>query len=301
MAQGYSISRKSKRMIIVKVSGGLGNQLFQYALGRNIAISQNIEVAFDLIWYRIHKQRAYALEHFNANVRIASDKEAAPLRKYGPQKGRLAFIHNLFFLNPQRYILEEPFGSKMDILPSPDNTYLSGWWQSEKFFTNIASVIRNELTLKETPGEYFQKIATRARTTPSVGIHVRRGDYTTPKVQKGMKLLPASYYQSAVDKLAFSIKNPSFFIFSDDIEWAKKNISFPGETTFVSAEDKIRDYEELVLMSACKHQIIPNSSFGWWAAWLNQNQDKQVIAPLQWFSDHSKRADDIIPQGWQKI
>ena len=174
-----------------------------------------------------------------------------------------------------------------------------GLYQSEEYFNNIKDVIKKEFTLKNPLGN--EAGASEKEMNNSlfpISLHIRRGDYVKNKiVREILGTLPLEYYKQAINFVTKNIKNPTFFIFSDDIEWAKENLKTSLPTVFVSKQG-IKDYEELILMSKCKHNIIANSSFSWWGAWLNQNSDKIVIAPKQWFVDKTVDEANILPEGW---
>jgi len=287
--------------IIIKLGGGLGNQLFQYALGRSLALTKGKEVKFDLSWFEIYKERVPKLNHFNTAVEIATKRETKKVKKYGRKFGRFAFLYNLFFINESIYIKPKDFGFNPEIFDIRKSVYLDGIWHSEKYFKNIENIIRQKITLKETPGKYFKQMEEKMNTTNSVSLHIRHGDYLT--MQKAIDIIgvcPIDYYYKAVEKISSKKANPTFFIFSDEINWVKENLKIDFPMIFVS-NGKFKDYEELMLMSKCKHNIIANSSFSWWGAWLNQNPNKVVIAPKNWFKAKNINTKDLIPDDWIKI
>lgn len=291
-----------KNKIIIKIGGGLGNQLFQYALGRNLALTGNKEVKFDLSWFNTYKERKYKLDHFNTVTEIGTKSEIKAVKKYGKKYGRLAFLHNRLFIDDSIYIKQKDaadFDPK--IFQINRSVYLDGIWHSEKYFKQIEDSVRKEVKLKNHPHEGFEEIAERMGRENSVSLHVRRGDYLTmSKAIKTMNVCSIEYYNEAVKIIASKVKNPIFFVFSDDINWAKENLKLNFPVFFVSNK-VIPDYEELILMSKCKHNIIANSSFSWWGAWLNMNHNKIVILPKNWFKDKEKSTKDIAPNNWIKI
>jgi len=288
-------------MIIIKIQGGLGNQMFQYALGRNIAITNKTTVKFDLSWFEQYKTRTYKLHHFNIVGDFATNKESKRLKKYGRKAGRLAFLHNYFIADDSIYIKQKQFEFNPKILKNKGPAYLDGHWQSKKYFKNVEDVIREEFTLKNEPSNTYKNNEQKIKERNSVSLHIRRGDYITmKKAADAIGVCPLDYYYKAVKKIAKKIEKPTFFIFSDDIEWVKKNLKIKYPMIFVS-NNKLEDYEELILMSKCKHNIIANSSFSWWGAWLNNNPNKMVIAPKRWFKDPSKNTGDLIPENWIKL
>jgi hypothetical protein len=147
-----------------------------------------------------------------------------------------------------------------------------------------------------------QEIINEIMDTNSVSLHVRRGDYLiNPRAKQLLVVCDAEYYLKSVEIMSSKVERPHFYIFSDDIKWAKENIIMPFKTTFVGENGPRKSYEDLRLMSLCKHNIIANSSFSWWGAWLNENPNKIVIAPKQWFRSSEKDTKDLIPESWLKI
>ncbi|HED37756.1 MAG TPA: alpha-1,2-fucosyltransferase [Ignavibacteria bacterium] len=288
-------------MIIIKLKGGLGNQLFQYTLGRSLEFVHHKQVKFDLSWFDKFPQRKYNLSNFNTKVDIATKIEIIMLREWKMKKdGRRYFPLNLFRKKHALHIEENYYHYQDKILEVRNNTYLDGNWQSEKYFKNIENIIRKEITLKEKVNENLKRNMQEIKECNSVSLHIRRGDYTTVKVQCILKLCSPEYYNQAIEFVKNKTKKPTFFIFSDDMEWVRNNIETHTPTIFVS-DGNLKDYEELILMSRCKHNIIANSSFSWWGAWLNDNQNKIVIAPKKWFKDTSKNTKDLIPESWIKL
>lgn len=285
-------------MIIIKLRGGLGNQLFQYALGKNLSLSNNAELKFDISDYKNNPDRHYCLNFFNIKTSLAGSTEIDNLKKSSIKK-------LMEKLKPYKYksTITEKFGCfNPNILKLKNNKYLIGYWQSEKYFKNIEKIIRQEITLKDKPSNYFSELSSQINYANSVSLHVRRGDYVkNKKFSKIFNALDLNYYKKAVDLITQQINYPYFFIFSDDLSWAKDNLSLPCHHALVNADKKFNDCEELILMSLCKHNIIANSSFSWWGAWLNKNPNKIVIAPKKWFNDNSKDTSDLLPDNWIKI
>jgi len=184
----------------------------------------------------------------------------------------------------------------------PDNIYLEGYWQSEKYFKHIESIIRNDFTyINETDSDNL-KILNRIKGSESIAIHFRRGDYiNNRKTNEVHGICSMEYYNSAVDYIAQKVSSPYFFIYSDDIEWVKRNLSIKYNKMFVDINTPEKASNDLRLISNCKHQIIANSSFSWWGAWLNQNPEKIVIAPKKWFMDEKRNTSDLIPEKWIRL
>lgn len=286
-------------MIIAKLQGGLGNQMFQYAIGRHLAHIHNAELKLDISWFDNIKDntatREYKLKMLNIIENIAANDEIKRLKKYEQKNGRRYILHNLLFADNSIYVKEKQSRFDENILKASDNIYLDGFWQSEKYFKEIESIIRKDFAFKEKVSEKNRKIAEEISAVNSVSVHIRRGDYLTLS-QHG--LYGKEYYKKAETIIDGKIKNPRFFVFSDDTEWVKRNIIFKRKTTYITHNKESKDYEDMRLMSMCKRNIIANSSFSWWGAWLNQNPDKIVIAPREWVKKEQGKTNDRHCEGW---
>ena len=301
------------KIIISRISGGLGNQLFQYAVARSIAENNGAQTVLDTSWFINNKndtKRDFLLPFFNISAREMKKEDEKNINLpdtinntfYNKIKRKIfRILENLKPLDKKKFIIEPSFNFHPEILKIRNSCYLSGVWQSEKYFKEIEDIIRKEFTLKNKPakktGEWIEKI----ENANSVSLHIRRGDYVeNQKTNQFHGTCDLGYYEKAIKIISEKIKNPEFFIFSDDINWAKDNLKINFPTYFVSDKD-IPDYEELIVMSKCKHDIIANSSFSWWGAWLNQNKDKIVIAPKNWFKAKHLDTKDLIPESWLTI
>lgn len=285
-------------MIITKLNGGIGNQLFQYAAGKNLAIKNNTILKLDLSDYdKIDpRYRHYDLNSFNIEEKIATEEDMEKIQKKGISK----FLEIFLPYFKRTLIKYHGYDFDPDFFKIKDNVILDGYWQSEKYFIDSADAIRKEFTLKNEPGTRAKEMAEKIVNAESVSLHIRRGDYLSGKFSSIYPVLATDYYLQAINLIAEKTDNPVFFIFSDDIEWVKNNlkISYPGE--YVS-DNNIKDYEEIILMSKCRHNIIANSSFSWWGAWLNSNPEKIVIAPEKWFNIKLFNEKDLLPSAWYTI
>ncbi|MEK7069688.1 MAG: alpha-1,2-fucosyltransferase [Patescibacteria group bacterium] len=285
-------------MIIIKLNGGLGNQLFQYSLGRSLSIKNNDVFKLDLSDFTKDNPRSYSLGHFNIVENLAKKEDVAKFNKKGLSK----LFEKIKPYYKKSVIKYKGYDFDQNILKLSGNFYLDGYWQSEKYFKDIEGVIRKEITLKEPLVDEHANLINNIKNSNSVSVHIRRGDYATNKKFSAVyNLLDEEYYQRTVKFIAEKIKEPKFFIFSDDIKWAKQNLNIPYPKIFVSDNSEIKDYEELTLMSFCKHNIIANSSFSWWGAWLNTNIDKIVLSPDKWFNIGVGNTSDLIPEDWIKL
>lgn len=277
-------------MIITKLKGGMGNQLFQYALGRSVAAKHNTELKLDNSWFGVVPDRQYDLDHFNITGTLATNSEVNQF--CGP-------LARLF--NRNAYIKEKYYRFDPDVLASGDNIYLEGYWQSPKYFENIADIIRQECTIKgEAKGKNAETMKL-IKNTNAISLHVRRGDYVASKsTNKFHGTSPLAYYEAAVAKLAEKVKKPHFFIFSDDSKWTKENLKLDYPMTFIVGNDEVAE-EDLRLMTNCQHFIIANSTFSWWGAWLATNPNKIIITPKTWFAARPGDEADLIPQDWIRL
>ena len=293
-------------MIITQLIGGLGNQLFQYAAGRGIAQELETELKLDISGFRAYPLRSFKLNHFNITCQIASDDEILSVQK----KGRSKILNKISEIVDQkkpfykRNVIRERFSYQYDkeIELIHDNRYLEGYWQNEQYFKDIEELIRSEFTLKDpvsAPNQMLLQIV--ENDDNSVSIHIRRGDYVTnAHTSQYHGTCSPEYYYAAMKKIQRTIPSPHYYIFSDDISWVKENLSIPGPVTFFEGRGD-RDYEELMLMKCCRYNIIANSSFSWWGAWLNDNPAKMVIAPLRWLNDPNINTSDAVPGTWIRI
>ena len=288
-------------MIVVRLSGGLGNQLFQYAAGRCLSVACHTELVLDLSWYKntpaSNTPRQYELVNFSIVARLAKAKEEHTFRLYTHRiLSRLPFMPR-----PWRLYRESGFDFDDKFMGIKDNTYLDGYWQSYKYFEPVAQTVRSELSPLLAPSALDRVVGEQIRQTQSVSVHVRRGDYVTLKsAAKVHGASPLDYYHAALRTMKSKVANPSFFVFSDDMLWARENLEFPGPVVFVSHNGPATAFQDLRLMSECHHHVIANSSFSWWAAWLNPRQDKCVIAPKKWFMDERMTAS-LTPVDWLRL
>jgi hypothetical protein len=260
-------------MKTIKLKAGLGNQLFQYAYGRNL-IEEGQEIIFDTSFFSSNTQdtpRPFLLKKFN-------------------------IPESIIFINQKEHVLKNILNKIYSKITGNYN-----FFQSELYFKNIEHIIRKEFTLKDPLSNDAQKFKDIIlQTSNSVSIHIRRGDYISNiSAHRHHGLCDINYYQRAITHITQKIQSPTFFIFSDDIEWAKENLNI--DNAIYVSNPNLTECEELMLMSYCKHNIIANSTFSWWGAWLNQNHDKIVIAPKQWTTKKTSNQLNILPKSWIQI
>ncbi len=295
-------------MVITQLSGGLGNQMFQYALGRHLAIKNNSELKLDLSSFASDPLREYSLNVFNT-IQMPAAKEEINRLKFGFQNPFLLFIANNINRVTRRLsrrsliksstLCEETVFSFMNhALNTKGDIYLQGYWQSEKYFLAIRAVLADEFSILTKPNSANADFLKEMQCCESVSIHVRRGDYlSNPKTNSIHQCCSVNYYTEAVSLIKSRIKSPRFFVFSDDPDWAEANLTF-GNIRVIRGNEGAKSVEDLRLMSNCRHNIIANSSFSWWAAWLNQNPDKIIISPRKWFKVKQFDSNDRVPESW---
>ncbi len=292
-------------MIITKLLGGLGNQMFQYAAGRALAIKNETNLTIDvssLNSYKLHQ--GYQLpDIFNANFQIATRRDiwkSAGLYKIDLLQNLITKV--LKIKKKSGYIYEPHFNYWSGFKDVSDGTYLSGYWQSEKYFIDFENELRKDFTFKPTLNGLNIDLADAIKeSSNSVSLHIRRGDYLSdPKASKIHGACPISYYKKSVKFISESLNNPQYYIFSDDIQWAIQNLRIEEEHTFIKHNVGQYSYIDMMLMSMCKHHIIANSSFSWWGAWLNPSKEKIVIAPQKWFEVDINQSD-LIPKNWLQL
>jgi hypothetical protein len=280
-------------MIVVRLRGGLGNQLFQYACGRALALRNGAPLKLDLIQYRDRscaERRPYLLGRF----RIAAS-EAGALELKLAHGGRIARAATALAPSRRfRMFSEEGLRFQPEVAAARGNAYLIGYWQCERYFADCADAVRSECALRSEPMGENLRLLREIEECEAVSVHVRRGDFLT---EPGFHPCGLEYYRSAAERIATAVRAPRYYVFSDDPAWTKEHFTLQP-AVFVSHNGVDRPEEDLRLMRRCKHHIMANSTFSWWAAWLCEQPRKIVIAPRRWFADSARDASDIVPEGW---
>ena len=293
-------------MIIIKLFGGLGNQLFQYALGRKLSLLHNTKLLFDTSDFNKYENMSkigIGIKKFNVNFEEAEYKDLIKVFFIKPKSinkflkiisSRLfSYINHLFlnkyFYEKSPFIYYEKFACYKD-------AYFHGFWQNEKYFSDIRKVLVNEIDLKSKNKKHLD-LLNLIKNKNTVAVHIRRGDKTLKKNQ-GMFALPKlNYFIKSMDYMKKNLKNPFFLFFSDNIEWVKKKFPKSYNRKFVIG---FTETEDLISMKNCKHNIISNSTFSWWAAWLNVNKNKIVICPQKWTTINNNPFNPSLSR-WIKI
>ena len=280
-------------MIYSRIRGGLGNQLFQYAVARSLADQLGVNLGLDIREYSASSNFQMGLTKFN--IRAILNPDGLIRHK---KDGKILFaLENL--VGKHKHVYYEPFLSfDKNVLSKQDGTFLKGYWQSEKYFTD-KNKIMEDLEIIKSPTEKNTQIKAKIEECNSISLHIRRGDYVSNSTHGTCDL---GYYNKAVQFFINKYgSNFEVFAFSDDPSWVQKNLELPVKINFISNNSSNNSYEDLRLMTCCKHNIIANSSFSWWGAWLNKNPKKCVIAPKQWFADIKIANKDITPRNWLRI
>lgn len=292
-------------MIITQLIGRLGNQLFQYAAGRSLALANKCQLKLDISRTDTYKRcNEHELNIFNIKAEIANTEEIH--RLIGSQIKFARFLRRKLELTKKTHFIECGASYEPTFIDIKQPIYLEGYWQSYKYFEPYDIKIRSELTFNKPLGGTNSEIAVSIDRVNSVSVHIRRGDYiSNPAFAKVHGFVGIDYYNKALQRICNEIVSPVFFVFSDDIAWAKENLRLGKNAIFVSHNTGASSFEDMRLMSLCKHNIIANSSFSWWGAWLNNYANKIVIAPQKWFADRSVVADydkfmeNLIPKSWR--
>ena len=274
-------------MIVSRILGGLGNQMFQHASGLGIADRLGTSYQADLSCFQNYALRPEGLSRLRIGSPVVSEAEY-PITKrsgegYPEERAGLARVKEA----SMRFD-EGVFAHGCDL-------FLVGYWQNQRYFSSIRPRLVQEFSPVEPTAspEMLEEI----QGSSSVAVHVRRGDYLqNPKVRRHFGVCTLDYYRMGVKLIAERVGGARFFVFSDDPEWARANLKL--DATYVFGNSDIEDFR---LMTACRHFIVANSSFSWWAAWLGQSSDKIVVAPDPWFISNRFDSSEIVPTGWIKI
>lgn len=286
-------------MIITQLTGGLGNQMFQYAFGYCLAKKNDTKLKYVFDNFNHVTSRQLELEVFQITGKQAI---AEDIKRIYLDKIKISKIISIF-TKKQKYIFQEKkqFFQSTN-LTIPNDSYVTGYWQSEKYFLDFSDQIKKEFTFKNLLSKKNREILETINQNNSVGVHIRRGDYISNKKTYGYHgVCGLDYYQSAIEKITNKISSPVFYFFSDDPAWVKENFKTIKNSYYIDWNTGINSYCDMQLMSLCKHNIIANSSFSWWGAWLNNNKSKIVITPKKWFAKNNANTKDLIPETWLQI
>lgn len=276
----------------VKIKGGLGNQLFQYAFAKKLEIETNELIGLDISIYDTFKERSLEITKFNLKIKNNLQHRVMKRLKFGTFLYKIYVLLNIVF-NIKYYFEKKEKVEKIEKLK--EYNYFDGYWQDLYYLSGIEEELRKELKLINNIEYKIKKNA--------VAVGFRKGDYLKQNIKKKFGICDLYYYKTGVKIIKDKISNPIFYIFSDDICLVKKDIkkifSEEDNIVYINEDKKYSPAEELIIMSKCQHAIIPNSTFSWWGAWLMENPFKIIIVPKYWYKDGSNI--NIIPKEWIKI
>ncbi len=283
--------------VTVRLMGGLGNQLFQYATARAISLRADAKLLLDIGGYSSDGLRNFELDAFSIQANLISDS------RFKKSRVRRLWERILPLSSAVRVYKEPHFHFDESILELRAPIIIEGYWQSERYFRDFTSEIRNELIPVQPLEKYNAEIAAHIVDTHAVSLHIRRGDYiTNAHTNSYHGVCPIEYYNAAIDFVRKSVgSDVHLFVFSDDHDWTKKNIKSSFPITYIESNLGSRGFRDMQLMSLCRHHIIANSSFSWWGAWLNPRPDKIVVAPKNWFSNTQNNTSDLMPESWVRL
>jgi len=292
-------------MVTIRLKAGMGNQMFQYAFGLRMARALGVDLRIDLslLLDRARGENHVYRDYDLAIFQVPDDFTISPniLRVlYKTKSSKVCKLTRKWVELGKKYLKEPHFQVSKVILDNPqDNTIYEGWWQSEQYFSDIAAEIREVFTFIHPILEESKELLKQIKNTNSICLNVRRTDFL---ITANLNTTNQDYFLKAAHKMAAAIENPHFFIFSDDVKWCAENLNLPYPTTLVDHSHKGTKFGNYMqLIKACKHFIIPNSSFAWWAVWLNENENKKVIAPAKWFNEGEYDTSDLVPSSWERI
>ncbi len=290
-------------MIIVNLAGGLGNQMFQYALGKAISLEKNTELLLHIKDTQNNQHNGYELKDvFGIQARIARQSDLKKVLGVRANPWIMRRMRSKHWLRGNCYFLEPHFHYTHSVFNIPDNTFIKGYWQSEKYFLKFKDEILRYFSFNnKNLSKENKNIIKEIKSHTSVSIHVRRGDYLSVKAHRVHGTMGVDYYKKAVSRFKTQLDHILYVLFTDDIGWVKN--SFPsilggGNYIIVDNNHGAQSYHDMMLMSLCKHNIIANSSFSWWGSYLNKNPNKKVIAPEKWLSAVDKNTSDLFPDSW---
>ena len=284
-------------MIIVKLFQGFGNQMFQYAFARSLSLRYGKEVKFDLSWYTENsKHRAFVLDRLKVQYECATEKEIYDVKTCNGRnffEYRWNLLRNICVPYYRKSIIKESLETCFDknLLKTNSNSYIEVYFASELYFNDYAEEIKKDFAFRYQPSEINHEKMQQMQQRNSVCLSIRRGDFLQHTIHNVCGL---DYFYRSIEYLSQKIADPYFYIFSDDNAWVEEHFKtdFPYEFVTHNYPDFIEDFR---LMQACKHHIIPNSTFSWWAAWLAEQEDSIIIAPNKWLNTDSIDYSKVVP------
>lgn len=285
----------------VRLVGGLGNQMFQYAAARALALRAGAQLDLDLSWFGTVPERQFALLPFaiKANENKRLNYQAAKTGFVARVKRHLGCTQHVAD-TPVFHETSFRYDSRIEQVSTP--VFLDGYFQSEHYFSAVQDDIRTDFTVRAAPGLAAARLLDQIAATNSICVHIRRGDYVNnPEANAYHGTCSLDYYREGLEFVTHNLLKPHCFVFSDDPQWVREHF-VPGiPMTLVDIHGVDEAHEDLRLMAACQHYVIANSSFSWWGAWLGSHPDKQVVAPLRWFQNSDNDTSDLIPGTWKRL
>jgi len=285
--------------VVSNIIGGLGNQMFQYAAGYTLSKRTGQALKLHINDYSFINDRKFQLESvFGLKANIAN---ATDIKKIIGNKGNL-YSRKLFYkLGLSRNLLiEKPYVFNNFFFKVSDSVYLDGYWQNYNYFNEEKNNIRKLFTFTSLKSEERESFFKNKNIKNSISVHIRKADYINKnKNSKIFFSLDNKYYLEAFNIMKLKVENPFFYIFSDDIEWVKNNITMES-LDFTIVTPSLSPGKDMALMSKCRHHIIANSTFSWWAAWLNTSNEKIIVAPQKWLNV-VKQPDGLNLPSWITI
>ena len=273
--------------------------MFQYAAGRALSLRRGVDFCIDRRAFSEYKTHSFGMNCFKAQLKEVPQN----LLPKPPGEGRIRRLLRKIVPSPLKVYRESRFNFDPHVLDLPDNSYLDGYWQSEKYFVDYVDQIRMELDVRPTPSNTNSLWLDQIAKTHSVSLHIRRGDYVSSRSAAELHgTCDLTYYLKAVDHIRdVTGIDPVVFVFSDDLDWVSANLKLRFQVNLVRDNNASTNYEDLRLMTACRHHVIANSSFSWWGAWLDGRKDSITVAPARWFLADTLEAGDIVPQRWVRL
>lgn len=296
-------------MIITEITNGLGNQLFQYATAFALAKKKGTDLLIDKSWYETEaaskNNRKFALDKFNINLKFAKLSETTKLKS-----PKFPFLINSLYWRRQYalpyykrdFFREQSCLYDSHIFKAKNNVFLSGFFQSEKYFNEFRPILLHDLELNEKPDVDDAHMLKSIQNSNSVCLSIRRGDYLKKENMVAFNIIGFDYYQKAIAYINERVESPVYYIFTDDTEWLNKNIDrFEIRNYIIAGSHLDTPHIGITLMKHCKHYITANSTYSWWGAWLNNDSDSIKITPEKWFLIERLNTIDLIPKGWIQL
>ncbi len=288
---------------MVRLYGGMGNQMFQYAAAKAVALRSDADLLLDLSWFSTVSDRRYALGPLCVSAQTVGEmaQEGAMSRLFRKAvfrltrrsddswRGRPVFREKYFHFDPALLAVRAP-------------ACLDGYFQSEKYFLDFRDLILSEFTVRTPPHDHAKRVLERMASQDAICVHVRRGDYALNAATSAFHgLCSLDYYRKGLSIVSQGLHNPCCYVFSDDPEWVRENFHMDLPMVVVDFHGPDQAHEDLRLMAACKCFVIANSSLSWWGAWLGSYPNKRIVAPKTWFRNPANNTQDLIPGDWVKV